>query len=192
MNALNRLLVPVFLLGMILASSALAELTVIYDSGQTLPLEPLLKPLRPNNAHPDETANTEGPTNKNPLSTSPLGPAALGNLLPVRSPGLQVGNLADTALKPEVLARLAQGNPRPFFLIGSDQVSLQWLATHRGMLKDLGAVGMLIQADTDNDVRRVADIASGLPITLGAGSDLAGALGVNRYPLLITREGLRQ
>ena len=110
----------------------------------------------------------------------------------MRSPALQVGDLAGNQLKPDVLLRLAQGNPRPFFLIGSDQVSLRWLATHRDVLKSLGAVGMLVQADTEHDVRQVADIAEGLSITLGSGSDLASALGIYRYPVLITREGITQ
>ncbi len=121
-----------------------------------------------------------------------LGPATLGNLLPIRSPGLVVGDTADSQLSPEALARLAQGNPRPFFLIGSDAVSVQWLATHHDTLRALGAVGMLVQADTEADVRRVAEVAQDLSVTLGSGSDLATALGIHHYPVLITRDGIRQ
>ena len=105
---------------------------------------------------------------------------------------MEVGDRADSSLNPEVLTRLAQGNPRPFFLIGSDAVSLQWLAYHRDTLRSLGAVGMLVQADTEAEVRRVADVAQGLSITLGSGSDLAAALGIDRYPVLITPDGVRQ
>ena len=90
-----------------------------------------------------------------------------------------------------MLARLAQGNPRPFFLIGSDAVSLQWLKHHRDTLQSLGAVGLLVQADTTQDIRRVVALAQGLPMTLGSGDDLARALGIDRYPILITREGIR-
>ena len=71
-------------------------------------------------------------------------------------------------------------------------MSLQWLAYHRDTLKRLGAVGMLVQADTEADVRRVAEVAQGLSITLGSGSDLAAALGIERYPVLITPDGIRQ
>jgi len=181
----------------IASPSALADLTVIYDSGRTKPIAPLLSPFlvdkelldEEQSGHSDNPADS---TNQNVLSVSALGSAALSNLLPVRSPGLQVGDLAGTQLKPEVLSRLAQGNPHPFFLIGSDEVSLRWLATHRDTLKSLGAAGMLVQADTEQDVRQVADIALGLSITLSSGSDLARALGVNRYPVLITRDGIMQ
>ncbi|MFV0279039.1 MAG: PFL_4695 family integrating conjugative element protein [Parahaliea sp.] len=172
-----------------LAPTALAELTVIYDSGQTRPLAPLLRPLLPNQP-PVAGATGQKPNSLAPAST--LGPADLRNLLPVQSPGLQVGDIAGRQLAPAVMARLAQGNPRPFFLVGSDEVSLRWLAHHRATLQSLGAVGMLVQAATAEDVRRVVVAAQGLPMTLGAADDLASALGIDRYPILITREGLQQ
>lgn len=182
-------LVPALLLAIGGGSSALADLTVIDDSGQTQPLSPLLGPFQADETPSTDPAKASEP---NPSSKSMLGPAVLSNLLPLRSPGLEVGDSADTPLNPEVLTRLAQGNPRPFFLIGSDAVSLQWLAYHRDTLWRLGAVGMLVQADTEADVRRVADVAQGLSITLGSGSDLAAALGIDRYPVLITPDGVRQ
>ena len=188
-HRLLPVLVPALLLAIGGGSSALADLTVIYDSGQTQPLSLLLGPLQA-----DETPSTYPAKASDPnlSSKSMLGPAALSNLLPLRSPGLEVGDTADSPLNPEVLTRLAQGNPRPFFLIGSDAVSLQWLAYQRDTLRRLGAVGMLVQADTEADVRRVADVAQGLSITLGSGSDLAAALGIDRYPVLITADGIRQ
>ena len=42
------------------------------------------------------------------------------------------------------------------------------------------------------DVEQVAEVAQGLSITLGSGNDLAVALGIDRYPVLITPDGLRQ
>lgn len=182
-------LVPASLLVISLGSSALPELTVIYDSGQTQSLSPLLNPLQADAMSSSDPAKASEP---NLSSKSMLGPAALSNLLPLRSPGLEVGDTAGIPLNSEVLTRLAQGNPQPFFLIGSDTVSLQWLAYHRDTLRSLGAVGMLVQADTEADVRRVADVAQGLSITLGSGSDLAAALGIERYPVLITPDGIRQ
>lgn len=182
-------LVPGLLLAIVAASSASADLTVIYDSGQTQPLSPLLGPLQADKTPATDPAKASDP---NRSSKSMLGPAELSNLLPLQSPGLEVGDSGDTPLSPEVLTRLGQGNPRPFFLVGSDAVSLQWLAYHRDTLRSLGAVGMLVQADTEADVRRVADVAQGLSITLGSGSDLAATLGIDRYPVLITADGIRQ
>jgi integrating conjugative element protein (TIGR03765 family) len=187
----SRSLLPIFGFGLLLSlgmsAKALAELTVLHDSGQTQPLAPLLEPLLATQAPSSEFAESATP---NPSLS--YGPAVLRNLLPVRSPGLTVGEITGSALHSEVLARLAQGNPRPFFLIGSDAVSMQWLASHRETLKQLGAVGMLVQAETEADVEQVAEVAQGLSITLGSGNDLAVALGIDRYPVLITPDGLRQ
>ena len=186
---LLSVLVPGLLLAISWGSSALADLTVIYDSGQTQPLSPLLAPLQA-----DETPSTDPAKESDPnlSSKSMLGPADIRNLLPIRSPGLQAGDMGDSQPNAQIQARLAQGNPRPFFLVGSDSFSLQWLTTHRETLKSLGAVGLLVQADTAADVRRVADVAQGLSITLGSGSDLAAVLGIDRYPVLITPDGIRQ
>lgn len=185
----NRSLLSVLVLGLGMGFDALAELTVIYDNDQTHPLAPLLNPLLADEVSLIDPAKASDP---NPSPKSMLGPAALSNLLPVRSPGLEVGGSAESSLNPGVMARLAQGNPRPLFLIGSDTVSLQWLASHRDTLRSLGAVGMLVQADTEDDVRRVVRVAQGLSITLSSGSDLAAVLGIHRYPVLITRDGIRQ
>jgi hypothetical protein len=109
-------LLPVLVPGLLLAigagSSALADLTVIYDSGQTQALSPLLGPLQEDETPATDPAKASDP---NRSSKSMLGPAELSSLLPLRSPGLEVGDSADSSQNPEVLTRLAQGNPRPFF-----------------------------------------------------------------------------
>ena len=167
-----------------LSSPVFAELAVIHDSGRTQPIEPLLSPLLSSGPQPGEPV-------LQPPQRLP-GEGMLDMLLPVRSPGLQPGVLVVTQLRPEVQARLAQGNPPPFFLVGSDELSLRWLAANAKTLNEIGAVGLLVQADTQEDVRRVAAAARGLSITPGSGSDLARVLGIRHYPVLITRDGLTQ
>jgi integrating conjugative element protein (TIGR03765 family) len=80
----------------------------------------------------------------------------------------------------------------PLFLIGSDARSRQWLQTHRDRLKAIGAVGMLVQADTADDLRTIARLADGLSILPASGSDLAKALGISHYPVLISAHGIEQ
>ena len=177
MNFLNRQWILVCLLSIGVITPAIAELTVIYDSGQTRSMTPLLSPLMP---EIEQMSDSDQSPLQNQAQKPLLGPADIRNLLPIRSPGLQSGDMGDSQPNAPIIARLAQGNPRPFFLVGSDPFSLQWLTTHRETLKSLGASGLLVQAETEEDVRRVVNAARGLSITLGSGTDLTTALGVDR------------
>ena len=154
---------------------AKAELTVIYDSGNTQPIAPFLDVF--------ESADETPQQSPVPIQTQ-LGAADPEAWLPIQSPGLTPG---------PVQAR-SQDRPfaRPFFLIGSDARSLQWLQTHRDRLKAIGAVGMLVQADTQNDLRTIADLADGLSILPASASDIAKALGISHYPVLISAHSIEQ
>lgn len=166
-----------------------AEVVVIYDNGQTHTIKPLLAPLLRRGQSSIDSADVL--TGKPPTTLS-FGTVRLSNRLPVQSSALSLGDSAEIQLRPEVLARLAQSNPRPLFLIGSDVASLRWLIDRRDSLRALGAVGILVQADSESDVQRVAKAAQGLPMTLASGDDLAQALGIVHYPVLITRDGIQQ
>ena len=169
-----------FWLGILMTSSlASATLTVIYDSGQTQPLAPFLEVF-------DEGDNQDkGPQiSPSPPETQALGAADIERLLPIHSPGLTPGRVEPRTLQ--------QPFARPFFLIGSDPFSGEWLATHRDRLSEIGAVGMLVEAETVDDLRAIAEIAKGLPILPASASDIAEALGLSHYPVLIIKDGIEQ
>jgi len=154
---------------------AQADLTVIYDSGHTQPIAPFFEVFE----------SAEGLPKQSPIPTKPrLGAADPKAWLPIQSPGLSPG---------PVQAR-AHDRPftRPFFLMGSDTRSRQWLQAHRDRLKAIGAVGMLVQAETVDDLRAIARLADGLSILPASGSDIAKALGVSHYPVLISAHGIEQ
>ena len=152
-----------------------ADLTVIYDSGDTQPIAPFLEAFKAGDAFPQHS-----PVIKKPQ----LGAADPESLLPIQSPGLTLG---------QVQAR-AHDRPfsRPFFLIGSDARSRQWLQDHRERLKEIGAVGMLVQAETLEDLRVIAELADGLSILPASGNDIAHALGISHYPVLISTHNIEQ
>ena len=77
-------------------------------------------------------------------------------------------------------------------MIGSDAASLRWLRDQHQKLTSLGAVGLLVQADTEQDLVTVAEAAEGLSITPASGGDIALALGVKHYPVAITEGRLWQ
>jgi len=158
---------------------ALGALTVIYDSGNTRPLAPYLEVF-------DEVLAPGGTPPASPVAPrSPeLGAADLERLLPIRSTGLTPGPVPRRAVK--------RPFTRPLFLIGSEPLSREWLATHRDRLAEIGAVGMLVEARTVDDLRAIAAIANGLPILPASASDIAEALDLSHYPVLITSDGLEQ
>lgn len=151
-----------------------SELTVLYDTGNTRPLAPLLEVLA-----------AEQPSD---LPTGPelpnLGAADLERLLPIQSPGLTPGRAEPRSVE--------QRFARPFFLIGADSLSRQWLKARRAELRRIGAVGMLVQAETVDDLRLIAELADGLPILPAPASDIATALGLSHYPVLISNQGIEQ
>ena len=107
-------------------------------------------------------------------------------MLPNRTPEMRPGT---------VRPRTLQGPPtatRPLFLIGADARSLEWLEIHRETLIELGAVGMLIEAESVAAVREVAARAEGLEVLPTSGSELARALGLRHYPVLISSRGIEQ
>jgi len=150
------------------------ELTVIYDSGDTKPIAPFLEVFGPSAPPPSRT----------PTNAPRLGAADVRALLPIRSPGLSPGPV-EARTQPHPFAR-------PFFLIGADDRSRQWLAAHRDRLKEIGAVGMLVQAETIADLQAIAALAAGLPITPASATDIAAAVGIAHYPVLITSRGIEQ
>jgi len=153
---------------------AWAGVTVIHDSGQTRSLAPYLEILE----------SSERVTNSQPIRSPKLGAADIQTLLPIRSPELSPGPVQSRA----------HNRPfaRPFFLIGSDPRSRQWLVKHRERLKEIGAVGMLVQADTREDLLAIANLSGGLPIMPASAADIATALGVSHYPVLVSSQGIEQ
>ncbi len=162
-NGLGCLAAIFFLLGT--ASFAAAELIVIFDNGQARPLSDFLGPL---DSGKREKASKVA---ENP----PLGAAEVSSLLPIRSPGITPGKITSSVHN----VPFAQA----FFLIGSDAFSKRWLKQHRKLLKELGAVGLLVEASSREDLRAIAELADGLPITPASGSDIAKALGIRHYPV---------
>ena len=157
-----------------------AELVTLYDNGQTYPLAPFLSVLASRDATPDTT----------PLVPEllDLGAADPVRLLPLRSPGLTPGPVPHRplpALYQEMLLR-------PVFLLGADTLSQTWLQQHRSLLLSLGAVGLLVQAETPEDLHTMATIAAGLPLLPATATDLVKTLALTHVPVLISRRGIEQ
>jgi integrating conjugative element protein (TIGR03765 family) len=157
-----------------------AEVEVIYDSGMTEPLAPYLEAFG--------EAPAAGRIEGQHRPTGELGVADVTRLLPIRSPGLTPGPVTRRPVTLPNNGTLTQ----PFFLLGSDEKSRAWLVAHRGRLEAIGAVGMLVQAESVADLEAIAALAGGLPILPAPASDIARSLGIRHFPVLISRFGLEQ
>jgi len=155
---------------LLLATSAVADLVVLYDSGQSWPIDRYLAPIVTNRVNEPESAQSRPEPG--------LGPADPKVLLPIRSPGLSPGTIATRAFD--------SPTPVAFFMIGSDAGSLRWLIRNRDTLKRQGAIGLLVDAGDERDLNAVANAAAGLPVIPASGDDIARALAISHYPVAVT------
>jgi integrating conjugative element protein (TIGR03765 family) len=169
----------------IFMAPVLAEPVVIYDAGNTQPLAP----------YRDAVTVKRPPAvmrgSKPPPFGAPTGRFNKAMWLPIRTPEMTPAPLAHQTLEPTLRERLSQLT-RPLFLVGSDPESLNWLVQHREQLQALGAVGMLVQADSAAELAAVEHAGADLVIVPASGSMLAKLLGLRHYPVLISREGIEQ
>ncbi|MCY1366925.1 integrating conjugative element protein [compost metagenome] len=106
------------------------------------------------------------------------------SMLPVRSSRLSPGEVARRVLE-------APGLP-PFFLVGDDERSRAWLQQRALRLRDLGAVGLVVNISSAESLAALRALAPGLSLAPVAGDDLATRLGLHHYPVLITATSLEQ
>lgn len=155
---------------LVTAAPAMAELTVIHEAPGTRPLSDFLGP--------SSQAQIQRPLPKPPKAWD------LGTLLPIRSPGLTPGPVA---LRKHQLP-LAQ----PVFLMGADPLSKDWLVQNRARLETIGAIGLLVEAESPADLEDIAELAGVLPIVPAPATDLAAVLKLRHYPVCITGTRLWQ
>jgi len=149
----------------LISTGASAQAVIIYDQGPTRPISDYVEPM------PALTAPT--PRSARNLSV----PAAA---YPVRTPGMSPGPVdARKAQIPQLAAA-------PFFLVGNDPLSRDWLARYGGKLAKMGAVGFLVNAETDTDLQAIRQLVSGVPVTPLDATSLAKTLGLSHYPVLVS------
>ncbi|MGY6564181.1 integrating conjugative element protein [Billgrantia desiderata] len=107
------------------------------------------------------------------------------DMLPVISERLTPGRV-----EPRVLDLPA--SMTPFFLIGDDDVSWQWIEQRRDMLLEQRAVGLVVNVSSIESLEQLRAHSGGIELRPVSGDDLAGRIGIAHYPVLITPQGLHQ
>jgi integrating conjugative element protein (TIGR03765 family) len=167
----NQLSILVMLVAIIPVSEAL---TVIYDSGNTQSISQYL-PQR------FEQENTKQSRQSVLLKKQKI----LAYTLPITTPSLSPGVVTAS---PKALRYLQQ----PLFLVGSDERSKNWLIEKREQLIQLGAVGLLIQAEDTKDVEAMYILAQSLRLVPASAEGFAAELGLTHYPILLSNQGWEQ
>ncbi len=141
-------------------------LTVIHDSGYSIPLAPYLSYLVPGLAQPGALPDFEFP------------------ILALLRPGVLT--------REDVPVFDAQWLVQPIFILGTDRVSVQWLTHNRDRLTAMHAWGVVISAPDLASFKNLQQFAQGMEIAPSQGPWLDQHLaraGINAYPVLIGTNG---
>lgn len=151
------------------ASVPAASLTVVEDRGG-VSAAPYYQHISP---EPDE-----------PEPSSPLAPLEAAQGLPLRSTRLSPGPVSGQAIRAPGLSA--------FFLVGDDALSFRWLQQRGDRLRQLQAVGLVVNVESQERLEALRRAAPGLQLVPAAGDDLAERLGLKHYPVLVTSSALEQ
>ncbi|WP_338495787.1 integrating conjugative element protein [Pseudomonas sp. WP18] len=105
-------------------------------------------------------------------------------ILPVRSSQLSPGQVASR--------RLEMPGLKPFFLVGDDPQSLDWLRQRGAELQAIGAAGLAVEVADASALARIRAAAPDITILPVNGNDIATRLQIQHYPVLVTATSLEQ
>ncbi|EXF95910.1 integrating conjugative element protein [Pseudomonas fluorescens HK44] len=170
-------------IGLLSAASACAQTTtapliVVEDRGGVSAL-PYYEALNPQSGQTDTRppASVPQPRVGNAVD-------AEASMLPVRSTMLSPGDVQPGVIHAPGLT--------PFFLIGDDEQSRTWLRQKYPALREVHAVGLVVNVASVDALQALRRLAPQLPLSPVSGDDLAQRLGIKHYPVLITATGIEQ
>jgi integrating conjugative element protein (TIGR03765 family) len=172
----------IVLICIILPPSSFAELTVIKDSGGTIPVESYLSDVKV----PDQSTQTallqmlkrnaeklKNISNSNTIKFNKL-------LFPAKS-NFTVGDVKKHRLQEEQAKRLQS---LTFYVVGDDERSIKWLKTNAEYFKKIGALGFLTNVDSRDRVVAI-EHDTGMNLMIVSLDDLASIVGTSNYPFLV-------
>lgn len=79
----------------------------------------------------------------------------------------------------------------PFFIVGYDRVSVNWMVKNLDHLVEKKAIGLVVNVETPDQMRELVERTGGrLPLTPMRGNELAKTLNLYHYPAYIDNAGL--
>ncbi len=163
----------VFLMALMLSSFTVqAELIVVEDRGGA-----------PAQSYYEALGVSSEPVSQPAVSPQVM-PADESFALPVRSGDLTPGRVAP--------GRLSAPGLQPFFLIGDDDLSREWMEERREILRKIGAFGLVVNVESREGLEQLRNLVPDLTLSPVSGDDLAQRLRLSHYPVLITSTGIEQ
>lgn len=126
--------------------------------------------------------------NSRPIKKIPalnIKPVTEASMLPIISERLSPGRVDAKVIN-------ANGLVRPFFIVGADPLSIKWLTERVNILKQLNAVGLVVNVNTQQEFQTIKQIAPTLTILPISGDDIADRLSLEHYPVLVTATSIEQ
>ncbi|MFS2159672.1 integrating conjugative element protein [Pseudomonas sp. Pseusp122] len=127
----------------------------------------------------------------NPQPSAPVTTSPIGKLDVSRAQGLPVSS---TRLSPGLVQGRVINAPglTPFFLVGDDEQSRLWLTQHADALRQMQAMGLVVNVTSSQRLAVIQSWITGVRIAPTPGDDLAQRLGLEHYPVLITATAIEQ
>ena len=102
--------------------------------------------------------------------------------------------VSSSQLTPGPITRRSLNMPglQPFFLVGDDPQSLDWLRQRAAGLREIGAAGLAVEVANTTTLSRIRAAAPGITIVPVNGNDIATRLQIEHYPVLVTATSLEQ
>jgi integrating conjugative element protein (TIGR03765 family) len=100
-----------------------------------------------------------------------------------------------TNMKPGKVAARKIKKPaliNPLFIVGADKYSLKWLKANRKQLKKIGAVGLVVNIKSQNQLKQLQSVGGDVQMIAMSANMIAQQLKLKRYPVLITKTGIEQ
>ena len=144
----------------------LAEPVIIFDSGQTQPLQSQPKTIRYHYSAPENTQ-----------------PEFDG--LPVSTPSMTPGRVKTRSINRPYLNQ-------PVFIVGADRFSIVWLQAHREQLQQHNATGIAVNVQTQQQLEQLRQAAGGLSVNPVSGEKIARQLSLAHYPVLVSQTRIEQ
>ncbi|MFJ5299208.1 integrating conjugative element protein [Pseudomonas sp. NPDC088368] len=160
-----------FVLGLATLPAIASQLVIVDDKGGTSAL-PYYRALNPQGAQSGSATSMASSDHANPqgfpVISHRLTPARIQGRA-INAPGLQ-----------------------PLFIIGDDELSRSWLLAHEQALRNMQAVGLVVNVATAERFGAIQRWINGVHISPASGDDLAQRLNLSHYPALITATAIEQ